>query len=262
MEIHEIWKPIEKVFGLLDIIRGWDCQLLFARKIIDNITRIAARRNRSRLLDPAKLGQEPFRLNLGCGLAVAKGWINIDASFNALIASWPGAAHDFFYRFTGSNRYYTNDEYRKLLSNNTFVCHDLLHGIPFMDQSIEYAYSSHFLEHLTRTDAVALLQEVYRVLKPGGMLRIAIPDLEFAISLYVRQERERMLRNYFFVEDKANPFSQHRYMYDFQLLQSALEEEGFVNIARCSYQEGKTPDLSLLDNRPEDSLFVEASRPD
>jgi len=198
------------------------------------------------------------KLNLGCGLAVAKGWINVDGSLNALAASWPRSVHQLLYRVSGANRYYTCEEYCALLEEHQFIHHDLAYGIPFVDESVNSVYSSHFLEHLHRQDALHLLQESFRVLKHGGVIRICVPDLAYAISLYTWGEKEKMLNDYFFVEDKESYYARHKYMYDFDLLSTIMKQVGFRNIRRCAYRQGATPDLEVLDNRLEETLYVEA----
>lgn len=199
------------------------------------------------------------KLNLGCGLAVAKGWINIDGSLNSLVAPWPQLAHKLLYRFSGARRYYSLQQYCGILSCHRFLHWDLAYGIPFPDASVAYIYTSHFMEHLFKKDAAALLKEARRVLKPGGVLRISVPDLEYALSLYAAGEKRRMLSDYFFVEDLESFLARHKYMYDFELLSEVLREAGFSDVRRCSFGQGAVPDLETLDNRPEDSLFVEAS---
>jgi len=66
---------------------------------------------------------------------------------------------------------------------------------------------------------------------------------------------------YFFVEDKESYFARHKYMYDFELLKGMLEAAGFSDVIQCPYREGATPDIDLLDNRAEETLFVEAKKP-
>lgn len=202
----------------------------------------------------------PTKVNLGCGLAVAAGWINIDGSLNALIANFPRGVHSLAYRLSGASRYYSREQYCRLLSDHVFVHHDLVYGIPLADSCADFVYSSHFLEHLKRKDAERLLCESLRVLKSGGTLRIVVPDLEYAVLLYSSGKKETMLTQYFFVEDDDSRYAQHKYMYDFHLLKEVLEKVGFKKVRRCSFQQGETPDLDVLDNRPEDSLFVEATR--
>jgi len=200
------------------------------------------------------------RLNLGCGLAVTKGWINIDGSLNSLVASMPSALHALMYRLTGANRYYSKSEYCGLLGGHIFVHHDLAYGMPLHDSVADYIYSSHFFEHLYRDDAKNLLVECYRVLKQGGTLRISVPDLEYALELYSLGKKQEMLQNYFFVEDGESHYARHKYMYDFEMLSSLLEEIGFCDIQRCKFQTGGVPDIDILDNRPDESLFIEAKK--
>jgi predicted SAM-dependent methyltransferase len=210
-------------------------------------------------VNPVALSQGGMvKVNLGCGLAVTEGWINVDGSLNALVASWPPVFHRLLYRFSGANQYYSCSEYCALLQHHVFVHRDLSGDLPFPDRSVDYLYCSHFLEHLSRPDALHLLKEARRVLKPSGTFRICVPDLAYAVSLYEKGDSKKMLQNYFFVEDLDSSMAKHRYMYDYDLLSAALKEAGFASVTRCEYRQGKTPDLEVLDNRPEETLFVEA----
>lgn len=58
-------------------------------------------------------------------------------------------------------------------------------GIPFSDCSFEGVYHSHILEHFPRGQVMPFLRECYRVLKPGGTIRIAVPDLEQILRAYL-----------------------------------------------------------------------------
>lgn len=229
-----------------------------ARKVLDASTLTLGYMKRGRRI--ALRDKGVVKLNLGCGLAVAPGWINIDGSPNALIAGLPAMFHRLAYRLTGANRYYTEAEYCRLLGGHVFVHHDLAYGIPLDDGSADYVFSSHFLEHLFRREGERLLRECHRVLRPGGIARIAVPDLEYALSLYAQGDKEKMLLNYFFVEDMESHYARHKYMYDFAMLKALLESIGFRDVTRCAYREGFTPDLDVLDNRPEETLFVEARK--
>jgi predicted SAM-dependent methyltransferase len=201
------------------------------------------------------------KINLGCGLAVCAGWINVDASLNAMAAAWPPAVHRVMYRLSGANQYYSSDEYCRLLENHRFVHHDAAYGLPFDNDTADFIYSSHFLEHLFKDEAQHVLREARRALKPGGTIRVCVPDLAHAIALYAAGDKRAMLENYFFVEDRASFLARHKYMYDFDLLRGELAAAGFEDIQRRAYREGRTPDIARLDNRPEETLYVEASRP-
>jgi SAM-dependent methyltransferase len=214
---------------------------------------------RRRRISPKPYSRDgQVKINLGCGLAVAQGWINIDASLNALFAAWPRTAHKLLYRLSGANRYYSLEQYCNLLETHVFIHHELSRSVPLKDGTADFVYSSHFLEHLFKQDAERLLKDCHRVLKPGGILRVCVPDLTYAVSLYKQGKKERMLGDYFFVEDKESFLARHKYMYDFELLKILLEKTNFSKVVRCEYRQGKMPDIDKLDNRPEETLFVEA----
>ena len=89
-------------------------------------------------------------LNLGCGTHYHNDWVNLD-----FVSTGEGV-----------------------------IAHNLLKGIPFKDYTFEVVYHSHVLEHFTKDDGVIFLGECHRVLKPGGILRVAIPDLEKIVQNY------------------------------------------------------------------------------
>jgi SAM-dependent methyltransferase len=70
------------------------------------------------------------------------------------------------------------------LPDNILV-HNLAKGIPFESDSVDVVYHSHMLEHLDRDVAESFLGEVKRVLKPGGVHRIAVPDFEKLCRAYI-----------------------------------------------------------------------------
>jgi SAM-dependent methyltransferase len=218
-----------------------------------------AKRNR-KVVAAADIRDGKVKINLGCGLRVAKGWLNIDGSLNALIASWPGWLHSLIYRYTGSHNYYSVEDYCGILGGNDFLYHDLSLSLPLQKNSVDFIYSSHFFEHLFKDDAADLLESCALALKPGGTIRISIPDLAYAVKLYGLGKKTEMLDNYFFVEGKGSYLARHKYMYDFELIKVALEKAGFSQVTRCEYLQGKTPDIEMLDIYPEVSLFVEATR--
>jgi predicted SAM-dependent methyltransferase len=91
------------------------------------------------------------KLNLGCGGRFREGWVNVN-----ITSTGPGV-----------------------------IAANLGKGVPFPDESFVVVYHSHLLEHLQKTVAADFLRECYRVLKPNGVIRIAVPDLEAIVRNYL-----------------------------------------------------------------------------
>lgn len=231
------------------------------RLIIDSSVRLLGWMRARRKVNPdTQLSDGRVCVNLGCGLAVAKGWINVDASLNALFGGAPVWVLKILYRISGANRYYSLEQYCDLLREHRFVFHDLGRSFPFTESSLDVIFSSHFFEHLFKNDAERLMRDAFAALKPGGVLRIAVPDLAHAVALYHAGHKQQMLEDYFFVNDLSSYLARHKYMYDYELLEAALKRSGFERVQRCEYRQGMAPDIEQLDNRPEETLFVEAYR--
>jgi predicted SAM-dependent methyltransferase len=92
-------------------------------------------------------------LNLGCGNRYHPDWINIDIAPQGV----------------------------------GVIAHDLSQGIPLPNNVCDVVYHSHLVEHLRPEDALRLMKECYRVLKAGGILRVATPDLERICRLYLEK---------------------------------------------------------------------------
>ena len=226
------------------------------RGALESANNVISWLGRGRYVNPGGTGS--VRVNLGSALAVAPGWIHVDASPNALLGGRSRWIQVLAYRITGSNAFFELDEYRRRLNNFLFVHHDLAYGIPLRDASVDFVYSSHFLEHLGQASGLRLLRESYRVLRVGGVIRVCVPDLDKAVEFYLRGERERFL-SYFFTDERLGRH-RHRFMYNFESLRDALCVAGFVDVTRCAFRIGRTPDLHLLDNRSDETLYVEAMR--
>ena len=230
------------------------------RTVIDKLTAILAWIRKDQVIE-VKNYDSFVKINLGCGLTVAPGWLNIDGSLNALVAHYPRIIKKTIFRFSGSSNHYSIDQYINILDSNSFYFHNLAYGLPIKDSKACYCYTSHLLEHLTKQQGEYLIKEIFRVLKPNGLVRIIVPDLEFAVGLYGKGQKKRMLNDFFFVDLYGSYFARHKYMYDFQLINEALEQCGFINIIRYGYQQGNMPDIEILDNQPEVSLYIEAQKP-
>jgi predicted SAM-dependent methyltransferase len=70
-------------------------------------------------------------------------------------------------------------------TSESVIAHDLSQGIPFPDASFDVVYHSHVLEHFPQSAAASFIKECYRVLRPQGILRVVIPDLEQIARTYL-----------------------------------------------------------------------------
>jgi predicted SAM-dependent methyltransferase len=161
------------------------------------------------------------------------------------------------------------------------VCWDITKGIPFGSKSMKGIFTEHCLEHFPLWQTSVILKECLRVLEPGGVLRIVVPDGGMYLERYHEhmvsecplpfpyQEHESyegifvpMLSvNRIFYQDRESMFG-HRCMYDFRLLELILNRLGFCSVVKLAYRQGQ--DSSLLIDTPSrhcESLYVEAIAP-
>jgi predicted SAM-dependent methyltransferase len=202
----------------------------------------------------------PTKVNLGCGLQCLPGWINIDGSLTSLFGSKRFSfINKLLYKLAGSSDYYSFETYNKIIQTCDLKFYNLKNKVPLFDSSSDIIYCSHFLEHLGKKDGKSFLKECHRSLKKGGLLRIAVPDLDLAIKLYQSGETEKMQDLFFYTSGEWD-FAAHKYNYNFDFLKRTLQEIGFVDINKMSYKKGICPDIDFLDVYPEHSLYVECKK--
>jgi len=147
---------------------------------------------------------------------------------------------------------------------------DVTLGLPFPDSSLKGVYVSHVLEHFSPKQLRNLLAEFYRVLQPGGGVRIVVPSLEYAVRAYQEGQGKRFPdwpEKYTSLGGRFNNFllcsTQHKVMFDFGFLEELLRGCGFSRIYREQANRSDyfsrdhlqfESDPSIIDS----SLFVEA----
>lgn len=175
------------------------------------------------------------RLNWGCGRHVSPGWVNCDIKLDPWVD----------------------------------VSCDIRHGLAFADASFDYVVSVHALQEIPHFDLGPALQELKRVLKPRGVLRLCLPDFEKALEAYSRGDK-----SYFLVPDEDARtlsgklivqvlwYGWSRTLFTFEYIEELLQQAGFSEVNRCSYRttSGLEPGIIELDNREHESIFVEAIR--
>lgn len=176
------------------------------------------------------------KLNIGCGTDYKEGWINIDNNSDHNIS--------------------------KLDLN-----WDLRNPLPFADNSVDFIFNEHFIEHLTVEEAQRVIKDMMRTLKPGGVMRIAMPDLESVVDhyLHVPLNKDKVIKDHHlgFVKTRAEWMNMsfrwwgHRWLYDMEELERRVREAGFDNISRCKLRKSKYPELRNLEIRDGSILIAE-----
>jgi predicted SAM-dependent methyltransferase len=159
------------------------------------------------------------------------------------------------------------------------VVWDILRPLPFPDNRFDGIFSEHCLEHLEQEQLDRLLRDMLRVLRPGGTVRLVVPDLGKYVDAYVRRARGEVLtRNE--LPGTAESLNQifycghdnvkkshwlndgHRFIHDFESLAKNLGKAGFVDVERCEIRRGQCPELLVdRDDRAWESLYAEAVKP-
>jgi len=113
----------------------------------------------------------------------------------------------------------------------------------FLANSVDLIYCAHALEYFDREGAKNVLKEWYRVLKPGGILRIAVPDFENIVNVYKKYkdlDHKGILGPLYgrmaIKTKKGEKYIYHKTAYDFKSLKKVLETAGFKKIKRYDWQ--------------------------
>ena len=124
-------------------------------------------------------------IQYGCGLSAPVGWINYDSSPSLIISKIP------LIRFVLSNFI------PPFPSNIKFG--DIVRGLSLKQETCKGIYASHVLEHLALEDFRRALLNTYSLLSVGGIFRLVVPDLEWAIKEYYNSTRST--RSYEFMNE-------------------------------------------------------------
>ena len=175
------------------------------------------------------------KVHLGCGPVHLEGWVNVDID--------PAVRPD--------------------------VRVDLRLGFPAPPSSVAFIYSEHVFEHLTLEDGLRLFADCRLALVPGGVMRIAMPDLRYIVDRYLGNWKEQAWLEdsaYEAIDRPARMLNfalrswEHLYVYDLADLTLRLNNSGFTNVEPRELGQSPHPELRGLERRPDSLLIVEATK--
>lgn len=177
-------------------------------------------------------------LHLGCGPKYLSGFVNVDAN----------------------------------LFNKLDLWLDVRNGLPFPSDSVDSIYSTHMFEHFYPDELQLLLGDCQRVLKPGGGMRLIVPNLASAISAYSRRQinwfEASFPRHFDSLGGRFSNFvfcdGQHRTAFDFTYMDEVLRQAGFREVEEAAEGKSRLYGSQVPPYEPGDlrdlphSLYVEA----
>src|SRR5262245_5671620 len=182
-------------------------------------------------------------LQSGCGSAVRRHWLNSD--YRAL--------HDGEGKRTEPGRVYRVEEDRY------FIQHHVAEPFPIQDESLDWCYSEHLIEHLPPELGIAWLADMRRLLKPGGFVRVSTPDLRKYAEGYfdpagafygkhgrrlaeMSGDQEKVDRRAYMVNQTFYGWG-HQWMYDFEEMRHAAVAAGFrpEGVRQRSFRDSAAP---------------------
>ena len=192
----------------------------------------------------------PRRLHLGCGPHILPGWLNTD---------------------------------RRTSTDVAYL--DMTRPFPLASGTVDYVFNEHCIEHISYARAVAMLREAFRVLRPGGQIRVVTPDFTFLKGLH-GPDRSPLQQAYLewasrdYPEETTSSSADihlinrffrawgHKFIHDRNSLTEALRTAGFSDMRQCAINESADPQLAGLENAQRmpdgflqlESLVMEATK--
>ncbi len=213
-----------------------------------------------------------MRVNVGCGQTPTEGWRNFDNSLSLRLAKIP-----FLPALLHKARILEAPQYQFIhfARSNRIEYGDVAKRLPLSDGSVDVLYSSHMLEHLDREEASLFLKEARRVLCPGGIIRLAVPDIHKHVQQYIESgNADAFIADTLLCHPRPRTIVQrlrillvgtrhHQWMYDGASLRRLLLAHGVVKaeIMRAGETKVQAPEPLDLQERFSESVYVEAENP-
>jgi predicted SAM-dependent methyltransferase len=212
------------------------------------------------------------RINAGCGRTPTEGWLNFDNSLSLRLAKIPVLPSILRrLRFLNDSQY----QFVRFARENEIRYGDVVKGLPVPDQSCEVLYSSHMIEHLDRIEVANFLDQTFRILCGGGIIRIAAPNIKAQVDQYIESgDADAFVKGTLMCVARPRSISQrlqllfvgtrhHQWMDDGDSLVRQWQEHGFVSAEVMPAGQTKIDDHQPLDlcERDSQSVYVEAEKP-
>jgi hypothetical protein len=193
----------------------------------------------------------------GCGFSTVEGWLNFDSSPTLRIERIPVVGSAFSALFSGNSR-----RFPAIVQYG-----DICKGLPVADGSVRGCYASHVLEHLSLEDMRDALANTFRMMAPGGVFRLIVPDLLGRASRYVAEAGRaspdaatEFIRSTHLGQERRphTPLqylrhllggSMHLWMWDLPSMSAELSRAGFVNVRKCEFGDASDPMFAVVENK-------------
>jgi len=205
-------------------------------------------------------------IQYGCGLSAPKEWKNFDTSPTLRLQKLPLIGTMFKGRLN-------------TIFPDNVLYGDIVKGLPVKENSCDAVYCSHVLEHLALNDFRLALKNTYRIMKPNGVFRCVLPDLEVICREYLKaleqgdpngsidfigkgtllgiEERPKGIKG-FLTSYLGN--ARHLWMWDHSSLEMELRKVGFKNIRKAGFNDSQEQVFKFVENKArfESAVVLEA----
>jgi len=205
------------------------------QRVGDTVKHGNLKRQRQRVIATYLARHRERKLHIGCGPMILEDWINSD--------------------FVPRTR--------------EVIFLDITERLPFPDASLDFIYSEHLIEHVSLAAGIGHFKDCLRVLKPGGVIRVATPDLKFLLDYFSGKPLTNVQRG--FLTEMMNEFHPdlarsevmsgsaaillnefvrdwgHMFIYDRDTLGEALRLAGFAKVKSCEVKESEHASLRDLE---------------
>ena len=212
-----------------------------------------------------------LRINIGCGQTPTRGWRNFDNSLSLRLSKIP-----FLPELLLRLKLFESYQYQfiQFAKKNNIEYGDATKGLPVQDETVDVLYSSHMLEHLDRNEADKFLMEAYRILRPGGIIRISVPDIKKQVEQYNKlSDADAFIKRTHLCAPRPKSLAQrlrlllvgtrhHQWMYDGNSLSCLLQRHGFMKVSVMPGGQTKISNHESFDliERVSESVYVEAEK--